>query len=54
MRPDAPTVEDVGHDPDDLGCAYVEGFAGPVLDGAVTDATLEVDVVGFETPVLET
>jgi len=59
VRPDAPTVDDVGRDPDDLGGADVEGFTGPVLDGAVTDddfapATLEVDVVGFETPVLET
>ena len=53
-RPDAPTLDDVGRDRDDLGGADDEGFAGPVLDGAVTDATLEVDVVGFETPVLET
>lgn len=58
-RPDAPTLDDVGRDPDDLGGADDEGFAGPVLDGAVTDddfvpAILEVDVVGFETPVLET
>jgi len=59
VRPDAPTVDDVGRDPDDLGGADVEGFAGPVLDCAVTDddfvpATLVVDVIGFETPGLET
>ena len=58
-RPDAPTLDDVGRDPDDLGGADDEGLAGPVLNGAVTDddfvpAILEVDVVGFETPVLET
>ena len=58
-RPDAPTLDDVGRDPDDFRGADDEGFAGPVLDGAVTDddfipAILEVDVVGFETPFLET
>ena len=58
-RPDAPTLDDVGRDPGDLRGADDEGFAGPVLDGAVTEddfipAILEVDVVGFETPVFET
>jgi len=58
VRPEAPTVDDVGRDPANLGAVDVKGFAGPVLEGAVTDddlvpATLEVDVVGFEAPVLE-
>jgi len=59
VRAEAPTVDDASREPANLGAVEGNGFNGPVLEGAVTDddllpAALEVDVVGFEAPVLET
>lgn len=58
VRPEVPTVDDVGRDPANLVAVDDDGFGGPVLGGAITDdnlvpVALEVDVVGLEGPVLE-